>query len=142
MKKGLSNFYCIISLTFVFGLPAVIQGYFVFDRISIPNLLTFVVGITVIGSIWDIWATKHGKRDPVWLWQFNFRYTLGLKLFDLPIEEYLFYVASSVYVIFVWEGIKFALETGNLFMYFLLPFLGIWSFLAVVIPYLIKVKEQ
>lgn len=63
---------------------------------------------------------RHGRRDPIWLWQFNFKDTLGIKLFDLPIEEYLFYIASSVYIILIWEGIRYALETGSLLMYILL----------------------
>jgi lycopene cyclase domain-containing protein len=134
------RFYYLTSLLFVFILPACAVAYFVFDRIPLPNLITFIVGITVLGSVWDIWATRHGGRDPIWLWQFNFKDTLGIKLFDLPIEEYLFYIASSVYVILIWEGIKYALETGSLLMYILLPFVGVWSLLLILVPYMICAK--
>jgi|SRR3989344_9412597 len=138
----MKRFYYSLSLILVFILPALIAGYFIFDRIPLINFLVFIVGITILGSIWDIWATRHGKRDPIWLWQFNFKDTLGIKLFDLPIEEYIFYVVSSVYIIFIWEGIKFALETKSIAMYVLLPFLGVWSLLAILIPYLLRVKND
>lgn len=134
------KFYYLTSLFFIFVLPACVVAYFVLDRIPLPNLVTFIVGITVLGSIWDIWATRHGRRDPIWLWQFNFKDTLNVKLFDLPVEEYLFYIASSVYIIFIWEGIRYALETGSLLMYVLLPFVGIWSLLLTLVPYVIRAK--
>lgn len=134
------RFYYITSLLLVFVVPACILAYFVLDRIPLPSLFIFIIGITVLGSVWDIWATRHGRRDPVWLWQFNFKDTLGIKLFDLPIEEYIFYVASSVYIIFIWEEIKYALETGSLLMYILLPFVGVWSLLLILMPYVIRAK--
>jgi len=138
--KDMKKFYYSGSLFFVFSLPAIIAGYFVWDRIPFLNLTLFVFGIVVLGSIWDIWATRHGKKDKIWLWQFHDEETIGIKFFDLPIEEYLFYLSASLYIIFIWEGIKLSLETGNVFMYFVIPFLGIWSFLAILIPYKIKVR--
>ena len=136
------KFYYLISLLFVFVIPASAAAHFVIDRIPMINLLTFVAGITILGSIWDIWATRHGKKDPIWLWQFNFKDTLGVKLFGLPIEEYIFYIASSLYIVFIWEDIKYALETNSIFMYILVPFLGVWSSLFILVPYLIHVKDD
>ncbi len=98
----LSRFYYLYSLLFVFTIPVLIQGYFIWPLIDKMNLFTFMIGITIIGSLWDIWACRHGKRDPIWLWQFNKKDTLGITLFDLPIEEYLFYICSSAYIIFTW----------------------------------------
>lgn len=134
------RFYYLTSLFFIFVIPAIIAGYFVISRIPLLNLLMFVIGITILGSIFDIWATRHGKRDPVWLWQFNDKDIFGIKLFDLPIEEYLFFIASSIYIIFIWEGIQYALETGSALMYILIPFLGIWSLVFICVPYFIRMK--
>ncbi len=134
------RFYYFCSLLVIFVLPSSVAAYFVIDRIPILNLLIFVAGITVLGSIWDIWATRHGKRDPIWLWQFNPKHTLGIKLFDLPVEEYVFYITSSLYIVFIWESIKYALETGKIFMYILLPFLGLWSLIFILVPYMMRVK--
>ncbi len=137
-----SKYYYIVSLLVVFVLPAVVEGFFVIGNISILNLLTFVSGILILGSIWDIWATRHGQRDPIWLWQFNFKDTLGIKIFGLPIEEYLFYVSASVYIVFSWESIKYATETGNVFIYLLLSMLSVWSLLMILIPYKLRIKKD
>ena len=138
----MAKFYYVLSLLFVFIVPTIIAGYFIVNRIPVLNLIIFVIGITILGGIWDIWATRHGRRDPVWLWQFNFKDTLGIKLFGLPIKEYVFYVVSSLYIVFIWEGIKFALETNSMMMYVLLPFLGVWSLLAISVPYILRVKND
>ena len=135
-----SKFYYLLSLIFVFVIPAVVAAYFVIQRISIISLLIFVVGITVVGSIWDIWATRHGSKDPVWLWQFNFKDTLGIKIFDLPIEEYLFYISACLYVVFIWEGVKYAVELKSAFLLALMVGLLAWSLLSVLVPYLFGVK--
>ena len=137
MKLKLRNFYYLLSLLFVFVIPVVIQAYFVWSRISLFDLITFMVLMTVMGGIWDIWATRHGERDPIWLWQFNFKNTLGIKLFDLPIEEYLFYVVSSVSIVFFWETIKFTRETGSLFLYGVLSFVSLWCLFFILVPYII-----
>ena len=96
-----SKFYYLLSLIFVFVIPMIVAGLFVWQSIVWQHFLIFVVLITILGAIWDIWATRHGKKDTVWLWQFNIKDTLGIKVFDLPIEEYLFYISTSLYVIFI-----------------------------------------
>ncbi len=136
------KYYYSLSLLFIFVIPTFISAFFVFSRISIAQLAVFVLSITLLGSAWDIWATRHGKKDPVWLWTFNHKDTLGLRLFDLPVEEYLFYIASSVYIIFLWESIKYALETESAIMYLVLPFVSLWSMLFIAVPYLAREKKD
>ena len=106
MKK----YYYLLTLIFVFCIPTIVAGFYLSNFISLKNLIPFVLCVSVIGSIWDIWAAKHGKKDRVWLWQFNRRQTLGYTLLGIPLEEYLFYIVSSVYVIFMWEGINLILS--------------------------------
>lgn len=129
------RFYYLASLLFVFAIPLAFEGFFIFGRINKIYLLIFVAGITFTGSVWDIWASRHGKKDPIWIWQWNEKETLGIKLFDLPIEEYLFYVVSSAYIIFTWETIRFFSETGSV-SGLIFPALAIlWSALSIGIPY-------
>src|ERR1700752_2661235 len=109
MKK----YHYISGLFFVFFIPKVIPGFYLADFVDLAALIPFILLVTIIGSIWDIWATRHGKKDRIWLWQFNRSQTLGLRLLDLPIEEYLFYVVSSVYVIFMWESLKLMLQEST-----------------------------
>jgi lycopene cyclase domain-containing protein len=119
-----------------------IIGSFILERINLGNLVSFILGITIIGSIWDIWATKHGKRDRVWLWQFNYADMLGVRFFGLPIEEYLFYVSTSAYIIFIWEGIRLASESRDPQIFNILGIVGVWSLVFIVLPYLIRPKKD
>jgi hypothetical protein len=91
-------------------------------------------GITIVGSLWDIWATQHGKNDPIWLWQFNKKDTLGVKFFDLPIEEYLFYLTTSIYIIFSWEAIQLIDQYPVL--YTILPCMAVWTVFFIGLPYI------
>lgn len=46
---------------------------------------------------WDIWFTKAG------VWKFNIEYIQGGKFFDLPWEEYLFFVTVPYACLFIYE---------------------------------------
>ncbi len=134
------RFYYLGSLVFVFLIPMLVEGYFILDQINLLQLMIFTIGITVVGSVWDIWATKHGSRDSLWLWQFNRKDTLGLFVFDLPIEEFLFYAVTSTYIIFTWECVRYLFEPGGDLMLVILPALTIWSLFFIGLPYIIKPK--
>jgi lycopene cyclase domain-containing protein len=129
------KFYYITSLTLVFIIPSLISGYFISDYINFFSLAVFVLTITISGALWDLWASRHGKNDPVWLWMFNKNDTLGIQFLGLPIEEYLFYVFSSVYVIFLWEIIQLTTIGVTHLAYYLIPSLLLWTLLSVAIPY-------
>lgn len=136
-NNSMRRFYYLASLLFVFVIPAATEGYFVWGHINKLNLLVFAVGICVLGSIWDIWATRHGRRDRVWLWTFNRSETLGVTFFDLPIEEYVFYLASSIYIILNWESLRLFSETGNVLLYLFTPLIAtLWSLLFIAVPVL------
>lgn len=137
----LRNFYYVFSLLFVFIIPTVVESIFILDRINKTQLIIFIIGLTILGSIWDVWATRHGKKDQVWLWQFNTYDTLGIKILGLPIEEYFFYTISGIYVVFTWEIIKYSLESNNIMSFIILPFCAIWSTLFVAIPYLMSKND-
>ncbi|MDB5194651.1 MAG: hypothetical protein JWN50_665 [Parcubacteria group bacterium] len=134
---GFRRFYYLFSLIFVFVAPSVFEWRYVQTHISATNLAAFIVGITVIGSLWDIWATRHGREDAVWLWQFNRKCTLGLTFFDLPIEEYVFYVATSVYVIFEWTLIN----DPSIAPLWIVPLTTIWSLFFIGLPYVFQPKN-
>jgi lycopene cyclase domain-containing protein len=136
----MKRFYYLISLVFFLGIPGAIQGYLVWHQIPILNFLVFIFFISAVGSVWDVWATRHGKKDTVWLWQFHKNNTLGFTIFGMPVEEYLFYIASSSYIIFIWEGIRLALAGKGSGIWLAIPLLGTISFIAIIIPYFIRPK--
>lgn len=67
------------------------------------HFLSFLKASTVVAIpflIWDIWFTKSG------VWWFNFDYTLGIDIFGLPLEEWLFFICipfSCVFTFFFLE---------------------------------------
>lgn len=138
----MKRFYYLFSLITVFTIPTVAIGYFIFEQISIYNLIAFAIGIALIGSMWDIWATRHGRRDAIWLWQFNHKTTLDFYLFDLPIEEYLFYLSTSTYVIFIWEAIRLYSSSGSHEILSLLVCATIWSLLFIGLPFVFHSKKD
>lgn len=136
------KFSYLLTLTFVFILPTLASYYFLRDHIDLQALFPFIVLVTVIGSIWDVWATRHGKRDRVWLWQFNRKQTIGARFLGLPIEEYLFYVASSVYVIFMWEGLQLMVAGAESYVYFTIGGLAGWTLISIAFPYLFHKRGE
>ena len=50
---------------------------------------------------WDIWFAKEG------VWWFNHKYTLGLDIFLLPIEEWLFFVIIPFSCLFIYESVNY-----------------------------------
>ncbi len=50
--------------------------------------------------IWDAWFTSRG------IWSFNDAYTLGFKILNLPLEEWLFFIVIPYCSIFVYEVIN------------------------------------
>ncbi len=131
------KYHYLLSLLFVFCIPTLGAGFLLSDRISFQALTPFIVLVTLIGSIWDVWATRHGKKDRTWLWQFNNSQTIGVRFLGLPIEEYFFYVASSVYVIFMWEGFNLMLQSSDTEVYTTIGLLSVWTLVSIGVPYIV-----
>ena len=138
----MKRFYYLLTMSFVFILPSLAAGWVLREEIELNQLLVFVLLVTCMGSVWDIWATRHGTRDTVWLWNFNYSATLGYTFFDLPIEEYVFYTSSSVYVVLMWELIKRALLLGTYTALGLVLMLTLWTVLAITLPFFIRPKRD
>ena len=62
------------------------------------NLLIPSVLITsTLYLVWDVWFTTSE------VWVFNHRYLVGLNLFSLPLEEYLFFIVVPYACMFIYE---------------------------------------
>ncbi len=84
--------------------------------------------ITIVFIAWDILYTKIG------VWGFSDRYTLGIKLFNLPLEEVLFFICipyASVFTYFCFKSFYPKLKTvsSGLISSLLVIFLIITGFL-------------
>ncbi len=68
-----------------------------------PQLL---ISIIIVGGAFIIWDSAAANRGD---WMFNSEFTIGLKIFDLPLEEILFFITVPYSTIFIYETGKFYL---------------------------------
>ncbi len=66
-----------------------------FDR-HFGAFLTAAILVAIPFIAWDVWFTAHG------VWWFNTKYTVGLLLAGLPIEEWLFFICIPFSCIFTY----------------------------------------
>lgn len=65
------------------------------------KFLGYSVGIpSLLYIIWDIWFTKAG------IWKFNGQFLLGSYLFELPIEEYFFFLVVPYACLFIYRCLQ------------------------------------
>jgi lycopene cyclase domain-containing protein len=75
------------------------------------RLFPAIIVMTLIFIPWDIWFTKVG------VWWFNDDYITGIKIFGLPIEEWLFFVVVPFACMFIYEVIIYFIKKDLLFKY-------------------------
>lgn len=67
------------------------------------RLKAYFFSIAIVSTLfifWDIFATSRGD------WAFNTKYTIGIELLHLPIEEILFFVTVPYSIIFIYESLN------------------------------------
>ena len=67
------------------------------------GLFTGIAVMAVVFLAWDAVFTANG------VWGFSPRYTLGLDLFGLPIEEWLFFIAIPYSCVYLYEVMRYAI---------------------------------
>ncbi|NNK60372.1 MAG: lycopene cyclase domain-containing protein [Flavobacteriaceae bacterium] len=78
-----------LSIPFIFSFHPKLKFYKKWPYLILAMLLTMVVFIP-----WDVIFTNNG------IWGFNENYFLGMKLFQLPIEEWLFFICIPYACVF------------------------------------------
>ncbi len=68
------------------------------------GLFTGILVMAVVFLAWDAMFTANG------VWGFNPRYTLGIDLFGLPIEEWLFFIAIPYSCVYLYEVMRYAIK--------------------------------
>jgi len=68
---------------------------------NLRSLLLSILTIVIIFGAWDVFATWRGH------WYFNSGMVWPLRLANLPLEEWLFFVVIPFCCIFTWEVVKY-----------------------------------
>jgi lycopene cyclase domain-containing protein len=92
------------------------------------------LSVAVVSSsylIWDIWVTARGE------WSFNSRYLTGVQIFNIPLEEVLFFITVPYSCLLLYEVVLYATKSRS----FGLPLsivigsiLGLWAASVAVYP--------
>ncbi|NNG27640.1 MAG: lycopene cyclase domain-containing protein [Ignavibacteriaceae bacterium] len=83
----------VLSGPLIFG---AMRSFYFLDRIKFTILPILIPAVLFL--IWDSIVTKSH-------WQFNPEYVLGITIFNLPIEEILFFITVPFACLFTWEMI-------------------------------------
>jgi len=67
-----------------------------------PIRLVSAIAIpAIVYIVWDVLATEAGH------WGFNEKYVTGIFIFNLPVEEILFFIVIPFCSLFLWESVKY-----------------------------------
>ncbi len=96
MSKYMSVLTLAISLPLLFSFYPPLRFWRNFKAL----ILTLFILVFIFGA-WDVFATWRGH------WYFNSQSIYGLKIINLPVEEWLFFLVIPFCCIFTWEALKF-----------------------------------
>ncbi len=91
---------------------------------SWKNSFLAAVIIAIPFILWDVLFTKLGY------WGFNDEHLIGIKIFNLPLEEILFFIIIPFACTFIYEVVKYYFRNYNLatlskVFYFIIPFYAV-----------------
>lgn len=90
-------------LSIAFPLAASFEPRIAYHR-KWPGLFTGIAVMMVVFIVWDALFTHHG------VWGFNPRYTLEVRIFGLPLEEWLFFIAIPYSCVYLYEVMRYAVR--------------------------------
>ncbi len=102
-----------IAIPFAYSFESNIQFYKKWKALFLGTTITAAFFI-----IWDVWFAKIG------IWGFNPNYLLGIDLFNLPLEEWLFFFCIPYACMFIYESMKHFVKR-DVMRPFVKPFYGV-----------------
>lgn len=102
------NTYLLINILIIF-FPLVLS----FDKNltyykKVPHVLKSIAFVSSAYIMWDVTATMRGD------WAFNPEHLVDIYIFDLPLEEILFFISVPYACIFIYETVSFYVKEKQL----------------------------
>lgn len=73
-----------------------------------PLRLVYAIGFPFMVFIaWDVFAASRGH------WSFNENFITGIRIFNLPVEEILFFIIIPFCALFTWEVVKYFMRKDS-----------------------------
>ena len=79
---------------------------------NLKYILPAILITAIFFWIWDVRFTASG------VWSFNPQYIIGAKIYDMPIEEWLFFIVIPYCCVFIYEVLKAYLENHDYPVFF------------------------
>jgi lycopene cyclase domain-containing protein len=89
-------------IPFIKSFSKEINFYKPFRRLFLSIGIPFAVFI-----IWDVIAVAKGH------WSYNEKYVAGVRIFNLPAEEILFFLIIPFCALFTWEAVKYFMRKAK-----------------------------
>ncbi len=77
------------------------------SNINFNALVLTVISAIIVGTLIEVNAVRHGKKDKVFVYQYNSKFTLGPKVLGTPIEDsVIFLIFTPIFLVLVYEFIS------------------------------------
>ena len=101
MKK----LYYTLAYLLLLGLPSWVFLNYV--NLNIKVVIITVIVVMIVGASFDIWAVKQGRKDKFFIWEYNKNSIIGVKIFGVPIEDYVFFlILTPIFIISLYKFIE------------------------------------
>ena len=134
------RYFKTLALTLL--LPLVAMLFVLWDQINLQYLFVFVLLASVVALAWDIWSTRQGSRDTLWVWRYNPKTTTGVRVLGHPLEQYVFAFGTILWIVLFWELVISVTNEYTEFQAAILLAIVLWEFFAVAVIYRRQVKES
>lgn len=122
------NFSYLLILALTFAIPLLFGFKKQIDFFR--NLKHLIPAMLFSGAIFIIWDLRFEERA---IWRFNPEYVIGVNILNLPIEEWLYFLAIPFLSVFIYEFIKLrfsSFEKADIFLAFSLVLFILFAVLA------------
>jgi len=94
-----------------------------------PAIFVSIFLTSIIFWLWDVWFTAHG------IWKFNAQYVMGINVFGMPLEEWLFFIVIPYACFFIFFSVRHFIPRIGINFTNLLNYLSLFLFIILLIIY-------